>query len=138
MKNNYIAFADGGSRNNPGEAAYGFVVYDGDKQELFKTGKRIGIATNNVAEYRGVIECLRWIQDNSEVQNPTVEFFVDSTLIANQLMGRFKINSGTLRGLVYTVKAIERKLGKVVYRQIPRKENMVADAQVNLALDNLI
>ncbi len=48
----YIAFADGGSRNNPGEAAYGFVVYDTDKKELFKHGKRIGIATNNVAEYR--------------------------------------------------------------------------------------
>lgn len=139
VKFDYIAYADGGSRNNPGEAAYGFVIYNGERKELFKNGKRIGVATNNVAEYMGVVEALKWILQSSKTKNPIIEFYVDSTLIANQLMGRFKIKNENLRSLVYTVKLLEQKLGTTVqYKQIPRAQNKVADEQVNLALDNLI
>ena len=74
-KHNLIIFGDGGSRNNPGEAACGFVVYENEK-EIYKQGKRIGIASNNVAEYTAVIEALRWVKDNRE-NIARVDFFLD-------------------------------------------------------------
>lgn len=139
VKLDYIIFADGGSRNNPGEAAYGFIIYDKDNKELFKKGKRIGVATNNVAEYTGVIEALKWLHENLKIKNPTIEFYVDSTLVANQLMGKFKIKNENLRNLIFTVKTLEQKLGsKILYKQVPRAQNKEADSLVNLALDNLI
>lgn len=136
-KHNLIIFGDGGSRNNPGEAAYGFVVYENEK-EIYKQGKRIGIATNNVAEYTAVIEALRWVKDNRE--NVTrVDFFLDSALAVHQLNGRFKVKNEALRGLYFTVKSLEKTINaSVSFTAIPREKNKAADRMVNMALDNLI
>ena len=60
----FTVYTDGGARGNPGEAAYGFIVYDQNKNIIFREGKKIGISTNNTAEYMGVISALSWIKDN--------------------------------------------------------------------------
>lgn len=132
-----IVYGDGGSRNNPGEAAYGFVVYEGEKI-LYKEGKRIGIATNNVAEYSAVMNALRYIASLKH-KVKTIDFFLDSKLAVEQLNGRWKIKSESLRSLYHTVKTLEMSLGiKITYSHVLREKNKEADKMVNLALDNLI
>lgn len=133
-----IIFGDGGSRGNPGEAAYGFVVYDEDKKELYKQGTRIGINTNNVAEYSAVINALEWVLNNHP-ETSEIAFFLDSLLIASQLSGKFRVKHQNMIPLFAQAKSLEAKTGaRVTYTQIPRAQNHAADAMVNLALDHKI
>ena len=81
-------FTDGGSRGNPGESAYGFYIETDDKKEIVSVGKRLGVATNNVAEYTGILEALSWIMNTDKYKDiDRVNFFMDSNLAANQLNG---------------------------------------------------
>ncbi|OIP57226.1 MAG: hypothetical protein COX79_02590 [Candidatus Levybacteria bacterium CG_4_10_14_0_2_um_filter_36_16] len=138
-KPDFIIFTDGGSRGNPGEAAYGFVVQDGENEIIYQEGKRIGINTNNVAEYSGVVAALQWLVKNVDKDNITVQFFLDSQLVASQLGGLWKIKNENLRSLFFTIKSLEEKLeGKIFYHAIPREKNFAADRMVNLALDHKI
>ena len=89
----FIIYADGGSRGNPGKAAYGFVVYDGEKKELYKEGKYIGIDTNNVAEYSGVVSALKYLLEKGDAQNSRIQFRLDSQLVASQLEGIYKVKN---------------------------------------------
>jgi ribonuclease HI len=128
-------FGDGGSRGNPGEAAYGFAVFTGNGDPIYSEGKRLGIATNNVAEYSAVINALRYVVTNfpdiSELQ-----FKLDSLLIASQMSGKFKIKHPVMRELFITAKGLEAQLhAQIIYSQIPREQNKVADKLVNDALD---
>ena len=125
-------YTDGGSRNNPGEAAIGIVLKDKDKI-LRKLGKPIGIATNNEAEYTALIEGLK-ISLNEGAKE--VECFVDSELVAKQLKGLYKIKEPRLQTLCIKVKELEKKFNEVTYTHIPRKENSIADSLVNKALDS--
>lgn len=135
----YKIYTDGGSRGNPGEAAYGFVISDSRNNILIEQGKKIGINTNNVAEYSGIMEALRWIEQNSKIDAPTIVFFMDSKLACEQLSGRWKIKSENLRSLYFTIKTLEQKIGgKITYSHVRREFNKEADRMVNLALDNLI
>jgi ribonuclease HI len=130
-------FCDGGSRNNPGDAAYGFVVYKEGK-EIFKNGEKIGIATNNVAEYTAIVKALIWVKENMTTSTE-VHFFLDSALAVNQMKGIFKVRNEGLRSLYFTVKSLEKIMGiKTVYTAIPREKNKEADRMVNLALDGKI
>lgn len=130
-------YGDGGSRNNPGDAAYGFVVYE-KGQEIYKEGKRIGIATNNVAEYSAVIGALKWVKDHKKDVRQ-IDFFLDSALAVNQLTGRFKVKNEHLRDLYFTVKSLEKIMQvDVSFTAIPREKNTAADKMVNMALDNLL
>lgn len=131
-------FGDGGSRGNPGEAAYGFVVLDEKNTVLFQEGKKIGIASNNVAEYFSVISALKWIEKNlKEVE--VVTFFLDSLLVASQMNGKFKVKHPDMKHLYLKAKQIENRLGaKVFYNQVPRAKNKIADKLVNDALDNIL
>lgn len=127
-------YCDGGARGNPGPAATGFVVKNSAGQILVQKGQYIGKATNNVAEYRAVIAALEWIADHPS----SINFFLDSKLVVNQLKGLFKIKNKTLQSLVITIKKLERKLSApVVYFYIPREKNKAADSLVNDALDKL-
>ncbi len=129
-------FTDGGSRGNPGEAAYGFVVYDKSGKLLVEHGERIGINTNNVAEYSGILSSLKWVLENGGIEKPNVDVYMDSQLAAMQLTGMWKVKNEGIRGLVYSVKDIERKLdGNVQYTAIRREFNKEADRMVNVALD---
>lgn len=125
-------FTDGGSRGNPGQAAYGFVVkVDG---QTVKEGRgRLGIATNNFAEYTAVIRALEFAKDKFKGQD--IKFYMDSNLVASQLSGFFKIKTPSIRELVFKVRELETAFGQISYIHIPREKNKEADAQVNLALD---
>lgn len=139
MKPDYIINTDGGSRGNPGEAAYGFVVYDKDEKLIHEKGEKIGINTNNVAEYMGVISALKWIKENSKIQNPNIFFFLDSELVTSQLNGVYKVKNENLRNLFFTAKSlIEEIHGNVKFTAIRRESNKEADRMVNLALDGLV
>lgn len=130
-------FGDGGSRGNPGEASYGFVVLYGE-EVIYSEGKRIGIATNNVAEYSAVLAALNYLS-SSELEYEAVNFFLDSELVVHQLNGKWKIKNEVLRGYFFKIKEVQRDLQKkFTFTAVPREQNKLADAQVNLALDNKI
>lgn len=128
-----IIHTDGGSRGNPGPAAVGVVIDDG-KSRVAEFGKRIGETTNNVAEYRAVIEALRYIQTHTDIES--VQFFLDSTLVVNQLNGIFRVKDARLRGFLLDVRSLEQGIGKPIrYTAVPREQNSRADYWVNRALD---
>jgi len=137
MEKNFSIFCDGGAIGNPGPAASAFVAYQ-DEEVISKQAKKIGIATNNVAEYQAVIAALEWLKNqsnNQQFNNLTISFFLDSQLLVNQLNGFYKIKNHGLRLLVIKVKALEQEVkGKIYYHHIPRTQNKLADALVKNAL----
>lgn len=134
-------YTDGGSRGNPGEAASGVYITDGDGNELASLGIRLGITTNNVAEYTAVIEAYNWLLTHREIigNSSEIKFFMDSKLVASQVAGLWKIKHPNMQPLFLSVKEKEKQLGlPVSYTHIPRELNKKADAMVNKALDNLL
>ena len=135
-----IIHCDGASRGNPGRAAAAFVVINSGKV-IHKSGKLLGVNTNNVAEYSAVIEALSWLQIDrgllvGKPVEQTLTFILDSQLIVNQLNGIYKIKNLTLQKLAHSAKKLEKDIGqKIVYRNVPRAENHVADTLVNQILD---
>ena len=123
---------DGGSRGNPGPAAYGYVLESEDGHVLDARGKTIGVATNNVAEYRGLIAGL---EKAVEVGVDELEVVSDSELLVNQMRGDYKVKNETLRELVAEASALADRLRKVRYTAVRRAHNELADRLVNDALD---
>ena len=136
---NLYVFCDGGARGNPGPAAIGFLIKDNRGKVLVEKGRLIGRATNNVAEYMGVIEALKWIikkQSNSQFSILNSQFFLDSKLVVNQLNGLWKIKDAKLRNLVIQIKEMENQIkSKIFYQHIPREKNKEADKLLNQALN---
>ena len=134
MTKNLIIYTDGGARGNPGPAAIGVYVVDSDGKEILRKSKQIGEATNNIAEYRAVIEALEWIRENAEGQSASwrIKFYLDSSLVVNQLNGIFKVKQSHLRDLLLQVRKLEQEIGgKILYNFIPREKNKTADFLVN-------
>ncbi|MBI4991557.1 ribonuclease HI family protein [Candidatus Gottesmanbacteria bacterium] len=134
-------YTDGGARGNPGRAAIGVVVKNEKQELLARLFRKIGEATNNVAEYQAVIAALEWLKENSQINKfsnqQIIQFFLDSALVVNQLNGLFKVKNGDLRNLLVQVRQLEQELGgNISYQLIPREKNWQADALVNKALDN--
>jgi ribonuclease HI len=125
-------FTDGGARGNPGPAAYGFVLEADDGTVLAAEGEAIGVATNNVAEYRGLVEGLRRAL---ELHLPAVEVVSDSELMVKQMRGEYRVKNAALRSLYDEAVALARTLGDVEYRHVKRAHNELADRLVNEALD---
>lgn len=136
---------DGGSRGNPGEGAIGVVIQaesvNRKPQTVKKIGKRIGICTNNEAEYYAVIHALQTVKEritNDELRITKISVYLDSLLVCEQLNGRYKIKKPHLRALLQQVRQLEQEIGiPVTYSHIPREENKAADKLVNEALDAL-
>ena len=126
-------YCDGGSRGNPGHAAFGYVIKESGKN-VKEEGGYIGIATNNVAEYTAIIKALSWAKKN--YSGSDLEIFLDSQLATSQLSGIYKIKNAKIREFVLEIKGLENSFGKVIYKHIPREKNKEADAQVNIALDS--
>ncbi|MBU1000544.1 ribonuclease HI family protein [Patescibacteria group bacterium] len=131
-----VIYSDGASRGNPGHASYGFTVSDKAGVLLYEEGEYIGIATNNVAEYTAVLQALKYIRKKYDSRELEIEFYVDSRLVVEQLSGRFRIKSKTLKSIVEQIKILVIELGKAVYTHIPRDENSEADRLANSALDS--
>ncbi|MFH0942722.1 MAG: ribonuclease HI family protein [Candidatus Beckwithbacteria bacterium] len=130
-------YTDGGSRGNPGPAAIGVVVKNSLGKTLAAFGKTIGSTTNNQAEYQALIAALNWLKNHPAVQQ--VNFFLDSVLVVNQLNGLWKIKNVNLRRQLITIRELEAAIpAKLFYQAIPREQNLLADLQVNLALDKLL
>jgi ribonuclease HI len=125
-------FTDGGARGNPGPAAYGFVLEAADGTVLAAEGEAIGTATNNVAEYSGLIAGLR---KALELQVPEVEVVSDSELMVKQMRGEYRVKNEALRGLFVEASTLARRLADVEYRHVRRAHNELADRLVNEALD---
>jgi probable phosphoglycerate mutase len=124
--------ADGGSRGNPGDAAYGAVLMDADSGEVIaERAECIGIATNNVAEYRGLIAGLELYQEHTP--GADLEVRLDSKLVVEQMSGRWKIKHPDLRPLATAAERLAP--AGTTYTWIPREQNEHADRILNAALD---
>ncbi len=144
---NFIIHTDGGARGNPGPAAVGISVERVEDagqtgKEIIGFGKTIGETTNNVAEYKAVIEALLSMKDylsriGGERAEHHIKFYLDSTLVVNQLNGIFKIKDSHLRELVLHVRSLEQDVGgDITYHVVRREFNRRADFFVNQALDH--
>jgi ribonuclease HI len=127
-----LLFTDGGARGNPGPAAYAFVLEAEDGTILAAEGEAIGEATNNVAEYRGLIAGLARAV---ELAVPEIEVRSDSELLVKQMRGEYRVKSPALRTLSLEAARLARRLARVEYVHVPREHNELADRLVNEALD---
>ena len=128
-----IIEADGGSRGNPGPAAYGCLVKDAQTNEvLFEEGKTLGITTNNVAEYSGLVAALEAAHEIDP--NAQIEVRMDSKLVVEQMSGNWKIKHENMKDLVGKARNAFAK-DQVKYVWVPREDNLAADTLLNIALD---
>jgi len=125
-------YTDGGARGNPGPAAYGFVLEAEDGTVLSAEGVPIGVATNNVAEYSGLVAGLRRAL---ELHVSHVELVSDSELMVKQMRGEYRVKNAALQELFLEASALARQLDGVEYRHVKRAHNELADRLVNDALD---
>ena len=129
-----VIHVDGGSRGNPGPAAIGVVLSSPDGTTVEELGERIGVATNNVAEYRAL---LRGIRQAAELGAREIELINDSELVAKQLNGAYKVKHPSMRPLHAQALEALKAFADWRIRSVPRAQNARADALVNQALDGL-
>ena len=125
-------FTDGGSRGNPGPAAYAFVIEAEDGTVLDARGETIGVATNNVAEYSALVAGL---ERAVEVGISELEVVSDSELLVKQMRGEYKVKNRALQSLFLDASGLARKIQRVTYTAVRREHNELADSLVNDALD---
>lgn len=134
-----VVEADGGSRGNPGVAGYGALVRDADGTLLAERAAPLGTASNNVAEYTGLIEGLRAVLELGLAQDAIIEVRMDSQLVIEQMSGRWKIKHEDMRRLARQAQELAGSItatgGTVSYTWIPREENAAADALSNVGMD---
>jgi ribonuclease HI len=123
---------DGGARGNPGPAAYGYVLETEDGTVLDARGEAIGVATNNVAEYRALIAGLEAAAERGVDE---LEVVSDSELLVKQMTGEYRVKNEALIDLSIQASRLARRLQKVSYRAVRREHNELADRLVNEALD---
>ncbi len=126
--------SDGGARGNPGKGAIGVVVRK-DGEILTKFSKKIGdYVTNNVAEYEGLIKALELALNYTEKE---VMCFLDSELVVNQLLGKYKVRNPKMMELFLKVQKLQDKFEKVIYKHVSREDNFqkIADGLLNAELD---
>jgi ribonuclease HI len=124
---------DGGARGNPGPAAFGYVLESEDGHVLDARGERIGVATNNVAEYSALVAGLRKALDLGVTE---LEVVSDSELLVKQMRGEYKVKNEALRELNREASELAAGLEKVAYTAVRRAHNELADSLVNEALDS--
>jgi ribonuclease HI len=127
-----VIHVDGGSRGNPGPAAGAAIVSSPDGELLDQAAELLGVATNNVAEYRGL---LLGLQRARELGATEVELINDSELVARQLTGAYKVKHPDMRPLHSQAVAALGAFDRWSIRSVPREQNAQADALVNAALD---
>ena len=125
-------FTDGGARGNPGPAAFGYVLEADDGTVLAARGEAIGVATNNVAEYRALVAGLT---QAAEAGVDELEVVSDSELLVKQMRGEYKVKNAALRKLWDEAQELAARLPKVTFAAVRREHNELADRLVNEALD---
>jgi len=130
----FVMEADGASRGNPGHASYGTVIRNANTGDVVaELGRTLGHATNNVAEYNGLVAGLEYIASVDALA--IVEVRMDSKLVVEQMSGRWKIKHPDMQALAIRARQI-LPVGNVTYTWIPREVNKHADALANEALDD--
>jgi len=123
---------DGGARGNPGPAAFAYVLETDDGTVLDARGEAIGVATNNVAEYRALVAGL---EKAAELGLDEVEVVSDSELLVKQMRGEYRVKNAALAVLKDDAEQLADRIGRVTYRAVRREQNTLADSLVNEALD---
>jgi ribonuclease HI len=125
-------FTDGGARGNPGPAASAYVLEAENGAVLAAHGEAIGVATNNVAEYRALVAGLARA---AELGVDELEVVSDSELLVKQMRGEYRVKNAALRELSVEAARLARRVGSVTYTAVRREHNELADRLVNEALD---
>ena len=129
----YEIYCDGASRSNPGEASVGISILK-DNEEIATIKKRIGIATNNVAEYLGLIEALKYCVENNIME---VDIYLDSLLVVQQVNLEYKVKSKKLQEYYNQALDLINKINNIKINHVKREFNKRADQLANQALDEL-
>ena len=128
-----VAYIDGGARGNPGPAGYGVRIEQPDGTLIEEFAEAIGIATNNVAEYRGLVAALDWAKQRGHKQ---VHVRSDSLLLVQQMLGRYKVKHPGLQPLYAKARLLAHGIGRVTFEHVGRAKNAHADRLANTAMDN--
>lgn len=127
-----VIYSDGGSRGNPGPSAAGYVIKDASSRLAYEGGAYLGITTNNQAEYHGV---RLGLEKAKELGAKSVDYYVDSMLVMNQLNGQYVIRNRELWPIHERIKELIGQFDKVTFRHVKREFNQQADGMVNKILD---
>jgi probable phosphoglycerate mutase len=127
-----VAYVDGGARGNPGPAGYGVRIEREDGTLVEEFCEAIGVATNNVAEYRGLIAALEWARAHD---GSTVHVRSDSLLLVQQMLGNYKVKHPGLQPLHAKARLLAFEIGRVTYTHVRREANADADRLANAAMD---
>jgi probable phosphoglycerate mutase len=130
--NSLIAYIDGGARGNPGPAGYGVRIEQSDGTLVEEFHESIGVATNNVAEYRGLIAALEWARTHD---CPALQVRSDSLLLVQQMKGNFRVKHPGLQPLYARARLLALEIGRVTYEHVGRALNAHADRLANAAMD---
>jgi len=131
-KETWVTYSDGASRGNPGLASYGAVVIDPEGEVVHEVSETLGVTTNNIAEYRGLIAAL---ESALALGAKRVEARLDSELLVRQAIGRYRVKNPGLIPLHNRVLNLRGQFNEVVFKHVPREQNKHADALANRALD---
>jgi ribonuclease HI len=126
------AYTDGGARGNPGPAGYGVHIVDEDGNTLAELVGPLGHATNNVAEYSGLIAALQWAVDHGHAR---MRVRMDSELVIKQMRGEYKVKHPGLQPLYVRARLLVMELGDVRFAHVRREKNKEADRLSNLGMD---
>jgi len=127
-----VAYIDGGARGNPGPAGYGVRIQSPDGTVLDELHGPLGIATNNVAEYNGLLAALRWAVENNVSR---VQIRADSELLVKQMRGEYKVKNPGLQPLYVRARLLVAELDDVRFEHVRREFNAEADRLSNLGMD---
>lgn len=137
-QHSFITYTDGGARGNPGPAALGVVICDGQGNVLKKYGEYLGNTTNNEAEYRAAISALKKLKaliGKEKAKKSDVHMRADSELLVKQMTGRYKVENESMQKFFLELWNLAIDFKKVSFEAIPREQNKAADAMVNEAID---
>ena len=127
-----VAYIDGGARGNPGPAGYGVRIEDQQGELLDEFHGFLGSATNNVAEYHGLVAALRYAQEHG---HRSVRIKSDSELLVKQMRGEYRVKNPGLQPLYLQARTLADALDRVAYEHVRREQNEHADRLANIAMD---
>jgi len=129
-----VAYIDGGARGNPGPAGFGVRVEQTDGTLIEEFSEAIGVATNNVAEYRGLLAALEWAKTRGYRE---LHVRSDSLLLVQQMLGNYKVKNAGLQPLHAKARLLAHEIGRVTFEHVGRSYNAHADRLANAAMDEL-
>jgi len=129
-----VAYIDGGARGNPGPAGFGVRIEEKDGTLVEEFAEAIGVATNNVAEYRGLLAALEWASARGLT---ALHVRSDSLLLVQQMLGNYKVKNAGLQPLHARARVLAHEVGKVTFEHVGRALNAHADRLANTAMDSI-